>query len=266
MYGQHGHIGAVNALQQQIGRRLDIVHTYLRQPAVFPTASDLAWVRQGSMLLVSWALNDSKGIAAGEWDASIRQRAQEFKALGKPMFLEWRWEMDRPEPAASRSARPRLRRGLEAHPAIFAEQHVTNVAWVWCPRPAGSPAAPAQAYYPGNGEVDWVCADTYPGPGRAHHRGHHRPFLTWAAAAPEADHDRRVRGPQTYGAHFAQWLRGAEQSCDVTVRSRPSSTSESNATQTSRGVEFGWTPDPGASSRHGRRTAIESAPRAVNRN
>ncbi len=38
MYGQHGHIGAVNALQAQIGRRLDIVHTYLRQPATFPTA------------------------------------------------------------------------------------------------------------------------------------------------------------------------------------------------------------------------------------
>jgi hypothetical protein len=96
MYGQHGHIGAVNALQAQIGRRLDIVHTYLRQPAVFPTPSDLAWVRQGSTLLVSWALNDSKGIAAGEWDAAIRQRAREFKALGKPIFLEWRWEMDRP--------------------------------------------------------------------------------------------------------------------------------------------------------------------------
>src|SRR5450755_4606250 len=39
MYGQHGHIGAVNALELQIGRRLDIVHTYLRQPAAFPTAS-----------------------------------------------------------------------------------------------------------------------------------------------------------------------------------------------------------------------------------
>ena len=96
MYGQHGHIGAVNALQQQIGRRLDIVHTYLRQPAPFPTASDLAFVRQGSTLLVSWALNDSRGIAAGQYDASIRQRARELKALGKPVFLEWRWEMDRP--------------------------------------------------------------------------------------------------------------------------------------------------------------------------
>src|SRR5216683_5188154 len=96
LYNQVGYLGAVNTLQQQIGRRLDIVHIYLQADATFPTSSDRAFVRQGSMLLVSWALNDSRGIAAGQYDASIRQRAQELKALGKPVFLEWRWEMDRP--------------------------------------------------------------------------------------------------------------------------------------------------------------------------
>jgi len=95
-YTQAGYLDAVNNLQQQIGRRLDIVHIYLQADATFPTSSDRAFVRQGSTLLVSWALNDSRGIAAGEWDTSIRQRAQELKALGKPVFLEWRWEMDRP--------------------------------------------------------------------------------------------------------------------------------------------------------------------------
>jgi hypothetical protein len=96
LYNQTGYLSAVNGLQQQIGRRLDIVHIYLQADATFPTSSDLAFVRQGSTLLVSWALNDSRGIAAGQYDASIRQRAQELKGLGKPVFLEWRWEMDRP--------------------------------------------------------------------------------------------------------------------------------------------------------------------------
>ncbi len=213
MYGQHGHIGAVNALQLQIGRRLDIVHTYLRQDAMFPTASDLAWVRQGSMLLVSWALNDTRGIAAGEWDASIRQRARELKALGKPVFLEWRWEMDRPNirfavgtPADYIAAWKHIR-------LIFAEQHVTNVAWVWCPTARGFASGRAQAYYPGNNEVDWVCADSYPRPGtQASFADVVHPFLAWAARHPEPIMIGEYGVPQSYSAERrAQWLHDAEQ-------------------------------------------------------
>ena len=213
MYGQHGHIGAVNALQAQIGRRLDIVHTYLRQDGVFPNASDLAWMRQGSMLLVSWALNDTRGIAAGEWDASIRQRAREFKALGKPVFLEWRWEMDRPNirsqigtPADYVAAWKHIR-------LIFAEEHVTNVAWVWCPTARGFASGRAQAYYPGNNEVDWVCADAYPRPGtQTSFADVVHPFLAWAARHPEPVMIGEYGVPQSYSAeHRAQWLHDAEQ-------------------------------------------------------
>jgi hypothetical protein len=213
MYGQHGHIPAVNALQQQIGRRLDIVHTYLRQPATFPTSADLAWVRQGSMLLVSWALNDSRGIAAGEWDAAIRQRAREIKALGKPVFLEWRWEMDRPNirfqvgsPADYVAAWKHIR-------LIFAEEHVTNVAWVWCPTARGFASGHAQAYYPGNDEVDWVCADTYPRPGtQASFADIIHPFLAWAARQGKPVMIGEYGVPQSYGPeHRAQWLHDAEQ-------------------------------------------------------
>ncbi len=213
MYGQHGHIGAVNALQLQIGRRLDIVHTYLRQDAQFPNASDLAWVRQGSTLLVSWALNDSRGIVAGEWDASIRQRARELKALGKPVFLEWRWEMDRPNtrfavgtPADYIAAWKHIR-------LIFAGQHVTNVAWVWCPTARGFASGSAQAYYPGNGEVDWVCADAYPRPGtRASFAEVIRPFLAWASRHPKPVMIGEYGVPQSYGeSRRAQWLHDAEQ-------------------------------------------------------
>ena len=213
MYGQHGHIGAVNSLQTQIGRRLDIVHTYLRQDAAFPNASDLAWMRQGSILLVSWALNDTRGIAAGEWDASIRQRAREFKALGKPVFLEWRWEMDRPNirsqvgtPADYVAAWKHIR-------LIFADEHVTSVAWVWCPTARGFASGRAQAYYPGNNEVDWVCADAYPRPGtQASFADVVHPFLAWAARHPEPIMIGEYGVPQSYSTERrAQWLHDAEQ-------------------------------------------------------
>ena len=246
MYGKHGHIPAVNSLQRQIGRRLDIVHTYLRQPAAFPTPSVLAWVRQGSTLLVSWALNDSKGIAAGAWDASIRQRAQEFKALGKPMFLEWRWEMDRPNirfgvgsPADYVAAWKHIRQ-------IFAEQHVTNVAWVWCPTARGFASGSAQAYYPGNSEVDWVCADTYPRPGsRASFAAIIQPFLTWAARHPKPIMIGEYGVPQSYGAPLrAQWLREAQQ---TVVRNRQIKALvyfDSDTTHTSPESSFGLEAGP----------------------
>jgi hypothetical protein len=213
LYHQDGHIGAVRTLQRMIGRRLDIVHTYLRADAAFPTSSDLVFLRQGSTLLVSWALNGSRDIVAGRYDASIAQRAQELKALGRPVFLEWRWEMDRPNlgpevgsPADYVAAWKHIRQ-------IFAEQKVTNVAWVWCPTARGFANGTAAAYYPGNDEVDWVCADAYPraGPERSV-ASIIQPFLAWAAEHPRPVMIGEYGVPQSYSAaRRAQWLRAATQ-------------------------------------------------------
>jgi hypothetical protein len=213
MYGQHGHIGAVDALQQEIGRRLDIVHIYLRPDAAFPTSSDRAFVRQGSTLLISWALNDSRAIAAGTWDASIRQRARELKALGRPVLLEWRWEMDRPNLRAMVGSPADYIAAWKHIRLIFAGQHVTNVAWVWCPTARGFADGTAQAYFPGDGDVNWICADAYPQPGpRRSFTDVVRPFLAWAARHPKPVMIGEFGVPQSYGApDRAAWLRGAEQ-------------------------------------------------------
>ena len=189
------------------------MHTYLRQDAVFPTSSDLVFMRHGSILLVSWALNDSRGIAAGEWDASIRQRARELKALGQPVFLEWRWEMDRPNIRSAVGSPADYVAAWKHIRLLFAEEHVTNVAWVWCPTARGFASGRAQAYYPGNHEVDWVCADAYPRPGtQASFADVIHPFLAWASRHPEPIMIGEFGVPQSYGAqHREQWLRDAEQ-------------------------------------------------------
>ena len=71
--------------------------------------------------------------------------------------------------------------------AIFAQQHVRNVAWVWCPTAKGFvPGGNAAAYYPGNDEVDWVCADAYPGFGPYRSFADTvQPFLSWASHHPK---------------------------------------------------------------------------------
>ena len=115
-YTQVNEINAVNALQQQLGRRLSIVHTYLKWQARFPTTSALTFLAQGNMLLISWAGTDTRQIASGADDAWIRTRAAQVKALGKPVFLEWRWEMDRPNLRGPGALRPGLRPGLGPDP------------------------------------------------------------------------------------------------------------------------------------------------------
>jgi hypothetical protein len=218
-FTQAGYLSAVDQLQQRIGRRLDIVHIYLKPAATFPTASDLAFIRQGSTLLVSWALSDTRGILAGRYDSLIRERAQEIRAIGKPVFLEWRWEMDRPNlraevgsPAGYIAAWKHIRR-------IFVQQHADNAVWVWCPTAKGFTGGYAPAYYPGNSQVDWICADAYPGWGQQRSFATIiQPFLNWAAQHAKPIMIGEYGVPVSYGDNGrARWLRSAAQ----TVLSHP---------------------------------------------
>ena len=212
-YTQANEINAVNALQQQLGRRLSIVHTYLKWQARFPTTSALTFLAQGNMLLISWAGTDTRQIAAGADDAWIRTRAAQVKALGKPVFLEWRWEMDRPNLRGQVHSGGDYVRAWDRIRSVFAAAGVRNAAWVWCPTAAGFADGRAAAYYPGDAQVDWVCADAYPGYGTyATFAATVSPFLAWAAR-----HDKPVMigefgVPASYGdTRRAAWLRAARQ-------------------------------------------------------
>jgi hypothetical protein len=210
-YTQQDRILAVDSLQKTIKRRLDIVHIYLTQNGQFPTSSDLAFVNQGSTLLVSWALNNSRAVAKGKYDVSIIERAREIKKIGKPVFLEWRWEMDRPNLKAQVGSPAEYVAAWKHIREVFAQQGVTNVAWVWCPTSKGFANGTAGAYYPGDSEVDWICADVYPPAGPlssfATVAG---PFLRWAAHHPKPVMVGEYGVQAVYSpAERAQWLRAA---------------------------------------------------------
>jgi len=213
VFTQANEIGAVDSLQQQIGRKLSIVHTYVKWRAPFPTPSDMTFLSQGSTLLISWAGTATREINSGADDSWIRTRARQIKALGKPVFLEWRWEMDRP------NLRSQVRSGVDYVAAwdriraIFAAVGVHNAAWVWCPLAQGFSDGRAAAYYPGDDQVDWICADAYPAYGsHASFASTVDPFLSWAS-----HHDKPVMigefgVPESFGGQQrAQWLRAAQQ-------------------------------------------------------
>jgi hypothetical protein len=218
-YTDSADIAAVAHLQQDIGRRLAIVHVYHLWQDPFPSSSDLAFLRQGSTLLLSWSGTDTRAIAAGRYDSMIRQRALAVKALGRRIFLEWRWEMDRPGLQAQIHSPADYIAAWDHIRSIFAEEHVTNVGWVWCPTADGFATGKAPAYYPGNSAVDWVCADAYPGYGPYRSFANIvTPFLSWASHHRKPVMIGEYGAPSTYGPQQrAQWLLNAAR----TVRDNP---------------------------------------------
>jgi len=176
-----GIVSRFEDFQSSIGRELDIFHTYHTWEDPFFSSSDVEFLRRGQLVLLSWAGTDTRSIISGAHDQLIRQRARDVKAIGKPFFMEWRWEMDRPNLQASVwSPQDYVAAWLHIR-KIFDEEGARNAAWVWCPLADGFADGRAPAYYPGDAAVDWICVDAYPGPDFASMQDELAPFLAWAA-------------------------------------------------------------------------------------
>jgi hypothetical protein len=185
-YSQLGEVEAFRSFEHALGHPLQIVHLYHPWGTTFPSYADRYFVRSGKILLLTWGGSpNTEAIAEGRDDAMIRARAKALKALHRPVMLEFRHEMDRPNlqwtihgPAAYIAAWDHVRR-------IFREVGATNVSWVWCPTGYGFQVGRAQAFYPGNNEVDWVCADVYSDKPSQSLSQAAAPFLHWAAQHPK---------------------------------------------------------------------------------
>ena len=160
-YSQEAAKAAVTNLEAATGRTADIDHWYEPWGDTFPTWRQPWDFANGRIPMISWGKQRSDVILSGSEDAYIAARADGIKALGKPVFLRWFWEMSMSEnlaysqsPAAYVAAWRHIR-------AIFTSRGATNVAWVWCPNASLFKNGSAQRYYPGDDVVDWLCADGY---------------------------------------------------------------------------------------------------------
>lgn len=140
---------------------------------------------RGTIPMITWAAARADRVAAGADDSGIRAAALQLKALHAPVLLRWFAEMDLSQnrtyavsPATFVAAWRRIH-------DIFRRAGATNVRWVWCPSSSGFARQTAQAYYPGNAYVDWVCADGYnwapelPGTSWSSFREIFEPFYAW---------------------------------------------------------------------------------------
>ena len=179
-----GRIAAVAQFEQTIGRPLDLVHVYHPWSQTFPDAADMAFLQQGKQLMISWAGTSTSAIISGVYDDMIRTRAESLKALGSPVLLRWRWEMNRPNLQSSIESPAQYVQAWKHIRAIFSQVGATNVGWVWCPLAGNFTSTNASAYYPGDDQVDWLCTDVYAIGSTKPFADVATDFMTWAAGHP----------------------------------------------------------------------------------
>lgn len=208
-YTETNRINAAKDFEKSVGRRLDLFHTYHTWDDPFPSRSDKYFARRGTLLLLSWAGADTRSIAEGSLDATIKQRAADIARLGQPVLLEWRWEMNRP------NLRGQIHSGADYVAAwrhihdIFVKAGATNVGWVWCPLSDRLADQDFSAYYPGDVYVDWICADGYARSPRQTFAQVFKPFLRWARRVPKPILIGEFGREEYSSGTRAPWLRDA---------------------------------------------------------
>ena len=150
------------SLEQAAGRQFDIGHVFHAWDDAIPTEDDLMHLEDGRILMISWNGTDTIEIQNGVHDDWIRTQATSVAALEEPVMLRWLWEMD------ANRRREWVHSGEDFVGAwnhirtIFTEVGADNAQFVWCPNEflfwdGGDPTP----WYPGDDNVDWLCADGY---------------------------------------------------------------------------------------------------------
>ena len=160
------------SFETSIGRTLALSTHYYGFFDDFPGTYEADDVAHGRIPIDSWDCQPANAtVAAGNDDTAIRKRADAIKAFGHPIFLRYMWEMNLPSNSSFRhicyDANTDLPNGYfspqqyiaawDRIRAIFGQENVTNVIWLWNPSGAKNPLN----FYPGSNEVDWVGFDRY---------------------------------------------------------------------------------------------------------
>ena len=159
-YSMANRQAAILELEGSMGRRLVIDHDYVAwgDPLGWQPAWDL---RHGRVPLISFGnRGDTREVARGRHDAYLRDLAAQVRALGKPVFLRYAWEMDGISNVGwVHSGRDYVAAWRHVH-GLFDGLPVT---WVWSPNASafGDPSKAVAQYWPGDDEVDWIAADGY---------------------------------------------------------------------------------------------------------
>jgi Glycosyl hydrolase family 26 len=163
-----GSYGDVVAFSAKTGftPRITSYYSTFEQPFALQFAQEAA--SNGTKVLVQWQPRGttSAAIAAGSDDAYIRQFAQGVRSdpwqviisYGQEMNGNWySWGAGGSDGSSGATFIAAWRHIW----ALFQQEGVRNVTWLWDPNVIYNGSAPLSAWYPGDGYVDWVGLDGY---------------------------------------------------------------------------------------------------------
>jgi hypothetical protein len=199
--------------QQAIGRRLDITAVPFRDwNQTFPTPDDQSVLNSGATMLLTLQGGDTHEITSGRLNKTITARAQAIKNTHKPIFIRWQADMDEHAARHTVHSASAYISAWKHIRQLFREAGVENVAWVWCPTAGGFDGdSPAPSYYPGDDQVDWLCADAFPTADNSANSLSNvlKHFLDWTAHHPKPVMIGEFGVPRDFGPHRAGWIRSA---------------------------------------------------------
>jgi mannan endo-1,4-beta-mannosidase len=155
----------VLALEEALGRRLDVVHWFTNWDNAYEPWMVEAVAADGRSPLISWQPHrqDVRDIAAGAYDDYVRGWARGVAAAPGLVYIRPFPEMN--GDWVSWNGDPDGLRAAWRHIAgIFEREHAHNVRWVFGPNVTDEPRTEANAlerYYPGDDIVDVLALSGY---------------------------------------------------------------------------------------------------------
>jgi beta-mannanase len=237
---------AINGLEADIGRKLDIDNHYYKWGEAFPNWKEPWDFQNGRIPLISWGSTYTSQVNSGSQDAWIRARADEVKALGKPVLLRWFWEMD------AMAAEVQEKAGTPAQfisawrriVNIFNNRGATNVQWAWCGSAWLFTTGRAQTFYPGDAYVDWICADGYNWPDKwREFNDIFADFYAWAGPKPHRLMVAETGSVEGTVGQKGQWVTNARNAVKNSMRDIKAFVYFDSLSSSWSGGQFDWRVD-----------------------
>jgi len=156
--------GTIAATDARIGRKPTIHLTYydFKGDDWVKSSVNTSDFASGRIPLVNVEPNNINftDIINGKYDAMLKKRADDAKAIGKQFFVDFAAEMNGDEGWGGHNAAKYIAAWRHLHD-IFVARGATNVVWAWCPNNEDAEGPAAMSYYPGDQYVDWTGIDGY---------------------------------------------------------------------------------------------------------
>ena len=144
----------VTDLEAKLGRRLAI-DRYDRPFGIpFPDGREQWDIGAGRVPMISWGPVASGEVNRGSWDTQIRLRARGIRNLGQPVLINWFADAARADNAPVAADAGQYVNAWRRIRRLFTEEQASNAVWVWCAAASDFAGPTADAWYPGDDNVD----------------------------------------------------------------------------------------------------------------